>query len=196
MIYKNFCTFGLQSTLFFHPLKRTDMDSFKTTLEERIAYLEHRVGQLSRNEEALTEQVWTLTKRLDKNNENLKHLKEEADRARTKGEEAQKQIEMLSQKLEQASARIDALERTERIERRALGDCIHILEDYPPEQNTEVREIIGFLHKLFKNETPEEHECLSRLDLKRVESSIQFHAPLYDVNGNREVHIIPRVDNK
>lgn len=166
------------------------MDSFKSTHEERNAYLEHRVGQLSRDVEKLTEQVWTLEKRLDKSDSNLEQSRREAERDRKIWQEgqqqAQKEIGMLRQKLEETTGRINTLQHVERI---ALRDCIRILEKYPPEQNAVVREIIGFLHKSFKSETPEEHERLSRLDLKPAGPAVQFHAPVYDVNGNGEVQI-------
>ena len=84
----------------------------------------------------------------------------------------------------------------QRVERIALRDCIRILEKYPPEQNAVVSEIIGFLHKSFKKETPEEHERLSQLDLKPAGCAVQFNAPVYDVNGNGRVQIGSLMNNK
>lgn len=152
--------------------------------------MEHRITQLSQNVETLTEQTWTLGKRLDKSNRDLEQLREEVERDRKAWQEARKQdqeeIDMLKRQSEENTRYINMLQRVERI---GLLDCIQILEKYPPEQNAAVREIIGFLHKSFKQETPEEHERLSLLDLKPANSAVQFNAPVYDVNGNRKVQI-------
>lgn len=183
--------------MFFIPLKRTDMDAFTPTPEERNAYLEHRVSQLSENVEKLNEQVWTLEKRLDRTGSDFEQLRKEAERDRKAWQEtheqSQKEIDKLGQKLEETTRHIDMLQRVERI---ALRDCIRILEKYPPEQNAVVSEIIGFLHKSFKKETPEEHERLSQLDLKPAGCAVQFNAPVYDVNGNGRVQIGSQMNNE